>query len=128
MRLLPLDVAVYVATGRVDLRWSFDALSGLARERMQQDPRGGALFVYINARRSRLKALFYDGTGYCLLHKRLDRGTFPIPVVVPPGAEHVEISTVELELMLRGLELPGRTRRSRSPTSAAPAMRPPTLH
>jgi transposase len=104
--ILPRSVGVFLATGRVDLRWSFDALSGFAKERMRQDPRSGALFVFLNARRTRAKVLFFEPGGYCILHRRLDRGTFPVPIVVPPGAEHVAISAAELELLLRGLEDP----------------------
>lgn len=109
--ILPRGVGVFLATGRVDLRWSFDALSGFAKERMRQDPRSGALFVFLNARRTRAKVLFFEPGGYCILHRRLDRGTFPAPVVVPPGAagaEHVAISAAELELLLRGLDDPRR--------------------
>ena len=104
--MIPGHVAIYFATGPVDLRWSFDVLSGVVKERIQQDPRAGAIFVFLNKRRNRLKALFYDRTGYCLLYKRLDRGTFPMPVVISPGAEHVVVSADELELILRGLDLP----------------------
>lgn len=113
--ILPRGVSIYLAMGRVDLRWSFDALSGLAKDRMRQDPRSGALFVFLNTRRTRAKVLFFDH-GFCILHKRLDRGTFPVPVVVQPGAEHVAISAGELELLLRGLEDPRRpSAASRSP-------------
>ena len=117
--ILPRGVSVFLATGRVDLRWSFDALSGLAKDRMRQDPRSGALFVFLNARRTRAKVLFFDH-GYCILHKRLDRGTFPVPVVVQPGAEHVAISAAELELLLRGLEDPRRQRASHRGTRKRP--------
>ena len=120
--ILPRGVEIYLATGRVDLRWSFDALSGLAKDRMRQDPRAGALFVFLNARRTRVKVLFFDRTGYCLLHKRLDVGTFPMPVVIQPGTEHVVISTAELELLLHGLEDPRKrsSRRSRTKRSTPP--------
>ena len=122
--ILPRDVGIYLATGRVDLRWSFDALSGLAKERMRQEPRSGALFVFLNGRRTRAKVLFYDHTGYCILHKRLDRGTFPVPVVIQPGADHIAISTAELELLLRGLEDP---RKARASTRTHKRTRP-TMH
>lgn len=110
--MIPGSVAIYFATGPVDLRWSFDVLSGIVKERIQQDPRGGALFVFLNKRRTRVKVLFYDRTGYCLLYKRLDKGTFPMPVVVAPGAEHVVISGVELELILQGIDVPPNGRRA----------------
>jgi transposase len=104
--MIPGHVAIYFATGPVDLRWSFDVLSGVVKDRIGQDPRAGAIFVFLNKRRTRLKALFYDRTGYAMLYKRLDRGTFPMPVVIAPGAEHVVVSADELELILRGLDVP----------------------
>lgn len=104
--MIPGHVAIYFVTGPVDLRWSFDVLSGVVKERVRQDPRAGAIFVFLNKRRTRLKALFYDRTGYAMLYKRLDRGTFPIPVVISPGAEHVVVSADELDLILRGLDVP----------------------
>ena len=114
--MIPGHVAIYVATGPVDLRWSFDVLSGVVKERIQQDPRAGALFVFLNKRRNRVKVLFYDRTGYCMLYKRLDRGTFPMPVVISPGAEHVVISSAELDLILLGLDVPPSPRARRVST------------
>jgi transposase len=115
------SVAVYLATGRVDLRWGFDALVGLAKDRMRKDPRSGSLFVFLNGRRTRIKVLFFDGTGYCLLHKRLDKGTFPMPIVILPNQDHVAISHGELELLLRGLEDPRRaSSRRRAPKKTTP--------
>jgi transposase len=118
--VIPGHVAIYVATGPVDLRWSFDVLSGVVKDRIRQDPRAGALFVFLNKRRTRVKVLFYDRTGYCMLYKRLDVGTFPLPVVIAPGAEHVVISAAELDLILRGIDAPppARARAARTKKSS----------
>src|SRR5262245_36649756 len=80
----PKGFDIYVATGPVDLRWSFDLLAGVVNERIRQEPRAGSVFLYFNGRRTRAKALFFDKTGYCILYKRLDRGTFRLPVVIEP--------------------------------------------
>ena len=50
--MIPGHVAIYFATGPVDLRWSFDVLSGVVKERIGQDPRAGAIFVFLNKRRT----------------------------------------------------------------------------
>ena len=83
---------VYVGRGPTDMRRGFDALAGIVQQVMAHDPFSGAWFVFRNRRGDRLKILWWDGTGYCLLYKRLERGTFPMPrltegVVTLSGAE-----------------------------------------
>ena len=80
--MLPTSVSIYLALSPVDLRKGFDLLSGLVSEQLGGDARAGDLYIFMNKPRTRLKALFYDRTGYCVLYKRLDRGTFPLPVVM----------------------------------------------
>jgi transposase len=115
--MIAADAEVFVGTDAIDLRWSFDILAEIVRERMGEEPRSGALFVFFGGRgRDRLKILFWDKTGYCILYKRLEKGTFRLPEVIEPGARSVSIDAEELALMLEGLELPkpntnGRRRR-----------------
>ena len=104
--------AIYLATEPVDLRAGFDRLAGVVRERLQADPCAGSVFVFMNRRRTHLKALYYDQTGHCVLYKRLSRGRYPLPTVIAPGATSLAIEAGELELLLRGLDLPTRRRRS----------------
>ena len=111
--MLPADAEVYLGTESVDMRWSFDILCGLVRERLDGDPRCGSLFVFVGRRGDRIKVLFYDANGYCILYKRLDRDTFRLPDVVEPGAKRVEIDPEELALLLEGLELPRKERARR---------------
>ena len=65
---------VFVALEPVDLRKSFNGLEGLVGERLGEDLRQGALFVFTNRRHSRLKILYWDGSGLWLLIKRLEKG------------------------------------------------------
>jgi len=111
-RVIPAGVAIYLAVSAVDLRAGFDRLAGFVREELRGDPRSGSLFLFSNRRRTHLKALFFDRTGYCILYKRLERGTFPMPTVIAPGSSRTEISSAELTLILEGLApLSGRRRR-----------------
>ena len=81
--MIPIGVQVFVALEPIDLRSGFERLAGLAQERLGYDARGGALFVFVGRRGTAAKVLFFDGTGLCLFHKRLDRGTFRVPTAAP---------------------------------------------
>jgi transposase len=73
----------------------------------------GHLFVFLNRRRNRIKILLWDRTGYVLLYKRLERGSFELPTEPLAGRRHVEVDSGELGLMLEGLDLRGARRRKR---------------
>ena len=73
------SLKVFVAVEPCDLRNGFNGLHALVTERLGEDPRGGALFVFTNRRHTRLKILCWDGTGLWVLTKRLEAGTFSWP-------------------------------------------------
>jgi transposase len=75
--MIPQGVQVFVALDPVDLRCSFDRLSGIAKEQIGYEARSGALFVFYGRRRDALKVLFFDGGGMCIFYKRLDRCSRP---------------------------------------------------
>lgn len=104
--MIPSSASIFVATRACDMRRAFDGLAAAARDELGHDPRGGALFVFYNARRDRLKLLWWDKTGWCLLYKRLERGCFRIPEPVEVGARCVAVEARELALLLEGVQLP----------------------
>lgn len=106
--MIPTRVQIYVASQPVDFRRSFDGLAAAAREVMKLEPQSGALFVFCNRRLDRLKALWWDTTGYCLLYKRLERGCFRLPQPLSHGQTHVSIDQSELARILCGVDLPRR--------------------
>jgi transposase len=114
--MIPQGVQVFVALEPVDMRYSFDRLSGLAKEQVGYDSRSGALFLFFGRRRDALKILFFDGSGMCQFYKRLDTGVFQLPQA-NEGARHVEIDDATLEALLDGVQVeprsPGRPRRPR---------------
>ncbi len=113
MLTLPSSVRIYVAAEPVDLRRGFDGLAAATRSLMGADPMNGHIFVFLNRRRNRIKLLVWDRTGYLLVYKRLERGTFKIPTEPESGRRHVEVDAGELGLMLEGLDLRGARRRKR---------------
>jgi transposase len=95
---------ILVATEPIDLRLSFDRLAGIVREQLGADPRSDTLVVFHNRARTHAKLLWHDGRGYCLFYKRLDRGTYRIPLAIPPSARQVTVSARELALVLEGID------------------------
>ena len=95
---------VYLAVGATDLRKGFDGLYGLVRSRLEEDPTSGRLVVFCNAGRTRVKALFFDGSGLLLCAKRLSRGRFDWPEEIE-GIAKVAISAIEFAALMDGLEL-----------------------
>jgi transposase len=103
---------VFVATAPTDLRMNFNGLWNAAQERLGEDPKGGALFVFGNRRRNRIKILYFDGTGVCLLAKRLERGTFCWPQSAAEPQAKLRLAPQALQLLLDGVELKEGGRRA----------------
>lgn len=95
---------VYLAVGATDMRKGMNGLHGLVRSRLESDPTNGHLFVFCNAGRTRLKILYFDGSGLWLCAKRLERGRFDWPEEVE-GMAKVALSATELAALVDGLEL-----------------------
>jgi transposase len=96
-------MAVYLAVEPVDLRGAFDRLAAITRQVLSLDPASGALFLFLNRRRNRLKALWWDRNGYTILYKRLSKGTFPLPSFTEADGSCVEISAQDFAQLLAGL-------------------------
>ncbi|MFQ5506704.1 MAG: IS66 family insertion sequence element accessory protein TnpB [Planctomycetota bacterium] len=98
------DVAIYLACGVTDMRKSFDGLAAIVEQELELDSLSGALFVFCNRRRDRLKVLFWDGSGLCVFAKRLERGTFSWPRC---DAVSLRYSELDLRCLLQGIDFNG---------------------
>jgi transposase len=103
---------VFVATAPTDLRMNFNGLWAAASEQLGEDPKSGALFVFGNRRRNRIKLLYFDGTGVCVLAKRLEEGTFHWPQSAGQPNAKLRLSPQALQLLLDGVELKAAGRRA----------------
>ena len=70
------SVRIWLYTPPTDMRKSFDGLAALVKRQLAEDPLSGQLFAFINRKRTQMKVLYFDRTGYCLWSKRLERGQF----------------------------------------------------
>jgi transposase len=107
-----LRVRVFLCTSPTDMRKGFDTLAVLVREGLGYDPLSGHLFLFVGRRRDRLKLLYWDRDGYALWYKRLEKGTFRMPVAKPDAAS-IELKASELAMLLEGIDLRSIKRRAR---------------
>ena len=101
------SVRVFLAVEPIDMRKGFEGLHALVGERLAEDVRSGALFVFVNKRHSRLKAIYFDGTGLWLLTKRLEEGTFAWPRHEEIGARKLALRPEALAMLTDGIDLRG---------------------
>jgi transposase len=100
----PGSVRIFVALDPIDMRKQFNGLWAAVTARLGEDPKSGAVFAFTNRDRSRLKLLFWDGTGVCILSKRLEQGRFSWPM--PSGSSRkLSLAPEALSLILSGIDL-----------------------
>jgi transposase len=95
---------VYLAVGATDLRKGFEGLFGLVKDRLGLEPLSGHVVCFCNRSRSRIKVLFWDGSGLWLCAKRLEKGRFNWPSAQAESVR-VKLSQEELTLLLGGIDL-----------------------
>lgn len=99
---LPQTRRIWLYSAITDMRKSFNGLITLTRQRLNEDPLCGDLFVFINRRKTHIKILYFDGSGYCIWLKRLEQGQFNYPASV-----HCKqpLSDTQLRWLLEGIEV-----------------------
>lgn len=98
---LPRGLSVYACSEPVDMRKSFDTLAAVVATTMKREVLTGDLFLFVSKDRKRAKVLYFDGTGMCLLAKRLDKGQFSAPWKLRSG----EMTMSELALFIEGADV-----------------------
>lgn len=111
--MMPQGVPIFVATQTVDMRLGMERLGGLVRERLGQDVRRRALFVFVGKRRISAKILSWDETGMLLLTKRLHTRLFSVPVSSRENESCVVVSDALLRVLLDGEESRSNKKRTR---------------
>ena len=103
MLTFPSALKIYLAVEPVDMRKSFNGLWSLAEQKLHENPRQGAVFVFVNKNRNRLKMLYWDGTGIWIFAKRLEEGRFTWPV----GSDRTKLSLQPeaLAMLMAGIDL-----------------------
>ncbi len=94
------------------MRKGFDSLSGLVSSQMQLDVLSGLVFIFLNKKHNQVKLLLWEGDGFALYYKRLEKGTYELPAV-DAKKESLSISSQQLQLILQGISLKSVRRRTR---------------
>ena len=114
--MIPSTMRVFVCASPVNMRCSFDSLATLVIEQLDEDPtRSDALFVFVNVARDKVKLLWRDENGVCLLYKRWDDDVASLPEI-GDGVTHVTIDSDSLARLLPA-HRQRRLRRSSQPRS-----------
>lgn len=100
----------YLYASVTDIRKSFNGLSGLVTSEMKGNLLSGDVFIFLNRRRNMVKLLVWDRSGFVIYYKRLEKGTFEIPVA---DKDTLEIEWTQLVMVLEGIRLTGIRRRLR---------------
>ncbi len=98
---------VFLAVEPADMRKGSEGLHALVSERLGENVRGGALFVFTNKKRTRLKVLYFDGTGLWLMTKRLEEGTFAWPKMEEIGSAKLALRPEAFAMLTDGIDLRG---------------------
>jgi transposase len=110
---LPASVRVYLCLTPCDMRKSFDSLHALVREHLELDAFAGHLFVFTSRRKDRVKILYWDRDGFAVWSKRLEEGTYAVPLGDSDVERRREITAQELGALLSGIDLSTASRRKR---------------
>lgn len=100
----------YIYSKATDMRKGFNGLSGLVRNEMAQNPMSGAVYIFLNRRRDRMKILVWESGGFVMYYKLLEKGTFQRPKLNGTSAT---ISWHQLVLIMEGVELSSVKKRKR---------------
>jgi transposase len=94
-------VRVYLACGITDLRKGIGGLSAIVQDVLGHKPTGGAVFAFRGRRGDRIKLLYFDGQGFCLYYKVLQRGRFPWP---SPADGTARLTSAQLAMLWEGID------------------------
>jgi transposase len=105
------SLRIFLAVEPCDMRKSFNGLYAMTEGTLQSDPKSGAIFVFTNKRRNRIKILYFDGTGLWVMTKRLETGTFSWPKSAEAGRARLSLTPEAFAMLTDGIDLRDGCRR-----------------
>lgn len=102
----------YLYRSATDMRKGFDSLSGIVTSELKMNVLSGAVFIFINKKRNQVKLLFWEGDGFAVYYKRLEKGTYEVPSVSRDNSD-LSISNEALQYILSGVSLKSIRKRKR---------------
>lgn len=109
---LTSSTSYYWYNGPADMRKGFDALCGIVQQHMHANILKGGVYIFVNRKRNQIKLLSWEGDGLAIYYKRLEKGVYELPQVLP-GINAANIDAVQLQLILQGIVLDSVKRKIR---------------
>lgn len=94
----------YLYADHADMRKGFDSLCGIVTCQMSLNALNGSVFIFMNRRRTQVKLLLWEGDGFAIYYKRLEKGTYELPVISGSSATAV-LDARQLQFILQGVSL-----------------------
>ncbi len=94
------------------MRKGFDSLSGIVSCELRMNALSGSVFIFVNKKHTHVKLLLWEGDGFAVYYKRLEKGTYEVPVTGRPDQE-ISISHEALQHILQGVSLRSVRKRKR---------------
>lgn len=107
---LSSNLRYFLCCSFTDMRNGFDGLAGIVRNNLKKDPISGDVFIFINKTRTHIKILYWDGDGFALFYKRLEKGRYAL--IVHNGSIK-QLKREELLMLLEGLSFAGMNKKKR---------------
>ena len=107
---LSANLRYFLCCRTIDIRNGFDGLSGIVRNHLKKDPISGDVFIFLNKNRTHIKLLYWDGDGFALFYKRLERGRYAF---TPHNGSSKQMRREELLMLLEGLSFDKMGRKKR---------------
>ncbi len=112
MFTLGSDLRFHLYSEPVDMRKSFDGLSGIINNQLGQSPTNGDVYVFINKRRNKMKLLHWTGGGFVIYYKRLEEGTFEHPRYDIDSGEYL-LDYPQMVMLVDGISIKNIARKKR---------------
>ena len=106
---LSTNLRYFLCCSTIDMRNGFDGLAGIVRNHLEKDPISGDVFIFLNKTRTHIKLLYWDGDGFALFYKRLERGRS----LTAHNAPSKQLRREEIMMLLEGLSFDGMSRKKR---------------
>lgn len=101
---LSASCSYYLYSGYTDMRKGFDSLCGIVKSQMSLNALNGSVFIFMNRRRTHIKLLLWEGDGFAIYYKRLEKGTYELPAGGGQSST-VSMDAHQLQFILQGVSL-----------------------
>lgn len=101
---LPSSLRYYLYNGTTDMRKSYNGLTIVVRSELGCSPLNGDVFIFLNKHRNQVKLLLWEGDGFGIYQKRLEKGSFELPKQGADGPG-MALTHQQLHFILQGVDL-----------------------